>query len=97
MPRVEFFHIPGTLNAADILTRPYKGVPADLPYIRNCEIDTNSATPYNESRTELHDLPELNRKQVHSNVSCLDAGKLNNNPAEEMEFYQKMCWPSDLF
>ena len=77
VPRVEFFHIPGTLNAADIPTRPDKGAPADLPYIRNCEIYTNGATPYNESTTELHDLPELN-------VPCLDSSKLNNNPCGEI-------------
>ena len=82
-------------------TKTYKGAPADLPYIHNCEIDTNSATPYNEITTELHDLPELNRKQVHSNVSCLDAGKLNNNPAGEINIeyimlYNKMKCSPDL-
>ena len=101
VPRLKFFHIPGTLNAADILTRPYKGAPRDLPYIHNCEIDTNSATPYNESRTELHELPELNRKQVHTNVSCLDSGKLNNDPAGEVNIeyimlYNKMKCTPDL-
>ena len=101
VPQVEFFHIPGALNAADILTRPYKGSPRDLPYIHNCEIDTNSATPYNESRTELHELPELNRKQVHTNVSCLDSGKLNNDPAGEVNIeyimlYNKMKCTPDL-
>ena len=67
------------------------GASRDLPYIHNCEIDTNSATPYNESRTELHDLPELNRKQVHSNVSSLDAGEIN---IEYIMLYNKMkCSP----
>ena len=101
VPRVEFFHIPVALNAADILTRPYKGSPRDLPYIHNCELDTSSATPYNESRTELHELPELNRKQVHTNVSCLDSGKLNNDPAGEVNIeyimlYNKMKCTPDL-
>ena len=33
---------------------------------------------------ELHDLPEINKKQVYENVSCLDSGKLNNEPAGEV-------------
>ena len=78
---MEFFHIPGVLNAADILTRPHKGSPKDLPYIHKCELDTSSATPYNDISGELHDLPEINKKQVHTNVACLDSGKLNNEPA----------------
>ena len=62
-------------------------------------MDTNSATPYNKTTTELHDLPELNRKQVHSNVSCIDSSELNNNPSGEINIeyimlYNKMkCSP----
>ena len=53
VPKVEFFHIPGTLNAADILSKPHKGSPLDLPYVHNCELDTTAATPYNDISSNL--------------------------------------------
>ena len=71
-PTVLFYHIPGSLNAADILTRPYKGPPSDLPYVGDCVLDTSSATLCSEGRTQLEELPELNRKQVYTNVSTLN-------------------------
>ena len=84
VPKVEFFPMPRVLNVADILTRPHKGSPLDLPYIHNCELDTTAATPFNDISNELDDLPEINKKQVHTNVTCLESDKLNTVPAGEV-------------
>ena len=68
VPKVQFYHISGTLNPADILTRTHKGSPLDLPYIHNCDLDVTAATPYND-KGNLDNLPEVNRKQIHTNTA----------------------------
>ena len=44
-PTVLFYHVSSIQNAADILTRPHKGPPSDLPYVGDCVLDTSSASP----------------------------------------------------
>ena len=73
VPRVEFFHIPGTLNTADILTRPYKGAPqisttfTIVKLIRTLPLHTmkaelNSMTYMRKSRKDdLHSIPECHK------------------------------------
>ena len=48
VPKVQFYHIPGTMKPADILTRVHKGCPQDLPYIHDCNLDVSGAIPYND-------------------------------------------------
>ena len=60
-----------------------------------------SAAPYNDITGKLDDLPEINKKQVHTNVACLDSGKLNNVPAGEVNIeyimlYNKMKTTPDI-
>ena len=54
------------------MTRPHKGFPSDLPYVGDCVLDTSSATLWSEGRTQLEELPELNRKQIYMNISTLN-------------------------
>ena len=71
---VSFFHIPSGENKADILTRNHSGEPVDLPYVKDCQVDTTQAVLYSQDVTDVHSLPEVNTKQITSNQMSI-----NNN------------------
>ena len=66
-PEVQFFHIPSSMNRADVLTRPYIEEPQQLPYLGDCQLDISSAVLFSKDtqNIKIQKLPELNKKQVH--------------------------------